>query len=124
MKIRVGKSKKSNGKKLISSIVADLPLEDLEIGGTEYKTTYTSKFRKRQAFVAPDPRRILSAIPGKIIKVLVKKGQKINAGDPVVILEAMKMMNQIAALHDGVIKSVNVREGETIPKKYLLVEME
>ena len=53
-------------------------------------------------------------MPGKILKVLVSEGQKIKMGEPVIIMESMKMEQTIVSSADGVINSINVKEGETI----------
>ena len=53
-------------------------------------------------------------MPGKILKVLVSEGQKIKMGEPVIIMESMKMEQTIVSSTDGVINSINVNEGETI----------
>lgn len=53
-------------------------------------------------------------IPGKIIKVMVKKGDEVKKGDDLLILEAMKMENRIFAQRDGKIKEVLVKENEVL----------
>ena len=61
-----------------------------------------------------NPGDLLALMPGKIIKVLVSEGQKIKMGEPVIIMESMKMEQTIVSSADGVIESLNVSEGETI----------
>jgi acetyl-CoA/propionyl-CoA carboxylase biotin carboxyl carrier protein len=51
---------------------------------------------------------------GTIVKVLVEVGQEVEAGQSVVVLEAMKMENQIAADKSGTIKEIKVSEGDTV----------
>ncbi len=58
--------------------------------------------------------KITSPMPGNIWKVLVKEGQSVKEGDVVVILEAMKMENEIYAPCDGVVTSMLVVEGGTV----------
>ena len=53
-------------------------------------------------------------MPGKIVKVSVSVGQAVKAGDVLVILEAMKMQNEITAASDGTVKAVNVSEGQSV----------
>ena len=125
MAINAKKSKSIAYQKLSNTQPEDYQdMNSLEIGGTEYRTLYNAKFNKRKPFVTANPRMIFSTIPGVIQKVFVKKGQKVSPGEPLVILEAMKMMNQISSLHGGVIKSIHVKEGDTIPKQYLIAELE
>ena len=64
--------------------------------------------------VQGNPGDILALMPGKILKVLVSEGQKIKMGEPVIIMESMKMEQTIVSSTDGVINSINVNEGETI----------
>lgn len=60
-------------------------------------------------------------MPGKIVKVLVKEGQSIKAGDVLLVLEAMKMQNEIPADADGTVKAVNVEAGQNVKVKESLV---
>lgn len=62
-----------------------------------------------------------SPMPGTIISVNVSAGQKVKLGDVVVVLEAMKMENEIKAPKDGTITSVNVNKGDTVDSGTLLV---
>jgi len=64
--------------------------------------------------VQGNPGDLLALMPGKILKVLVSEGQKIKMGEPVIIMESMKMEQTIVSSADGVINSINVNEGETI----------
>jgi biotin carboxyl carrier protein len=96
----------------------------LVINGTRYRTLYNKKFINRKKWEYPDLSKILSYIPGTINEVFVKEGDKINEGDPLVILEAMKMRNVITSHVSGNVVKVNVEEGEKIPKGHLIVQME
>jgi biotin carboxyl carrier protein len=98
-------------------------LVNFTIGGMYYKTTLTNKFKKRSPYQEPDSNLIKAFIPGTIVNIKVKKGQKVEEGEPLLLLEAMKMQNIIAAPKTGKIKKVYVRKGETVTKKQLLVEM-
>lgn len=53
-------------------------------------------------------------MPGKIVDVQVKVGDKVSSGDPVMVLEAMKMENQIIAESDGTIASIAVSKGDMV----------
>jgi biotin carboxyl carrier protein len=91
--------------------------------GAEYKTLYSKKFQNRKAYVIPDPYKIHAFIPGTIIKVHVKEKKKVKKGAPLVILQAMKMNNIILAPFNCVIKKVYVKNGESVPKSHLLIEL-
>ena len=105
-----------------SKVIPEVPMEKLEIGGAIYQTRLTAKFRDRVAWQRPDERKLLSVIPGTIQKLMVAEGDEVLAGTPLVILEAMKMRNEIRALVPGVIRKINVKEGEQVPKSHILLE--
>ncbi len=98
-------------------------LKSLGIEGTRYKTNFTKKFENRQKWEVPDDRKLITFIPGVILKVKVKKGQKVKKGDSLVILEAMKMQNRITIHKDGVIKNIHVKKGQKVMKGMLLLEL-
>ncbi len=54
-----------------------------------------------------------SPMPGTVLKLCVKNGQKVNVGDPIIVLEAMKMENEIVATKSGIV-NINVNEGDKI----------
>ena len=66
------------------------------------------------------------AVPmqGTIVKVLVEVGDKVEAGQSVVVLEAMKMENQIEADKSGTVKAVNVKPGDTVGAGDVVVVIE
>jgi len=63
-------------------------------------------------------------MPGLVVRVQVQPGEKVAAGDPLVVLEAMKMENELKAGAPGVVKSVRVAPGEAVEKGQVLVEFE
>lgn len=105
-----------------SKVVKELPLEELEIGGALYTTRLTTKFRNRTTWECPDERKVLAVIPGTIQKLFVAEGDEVSIGAPLMILEAMKMRNEIRATMPGVVKKIYVKEGELVPKSYILLE--
>jgi len=66
---------------------------------------------------------IKAPIPGIIIDVNVKEGDEIKEGEPLLVLEAMKMENNIPCHRDAVIKKVLVEKGSTVEKGKLLIEL-
>lgn len=95
----------------------------LIIDGDKYRTRYNSKFEKRKIWSNPNPKKITSSIPGTIVKVYIKIGQEVKKGDPILLLEAMKMKNKILFPIDGKVKSIKVKEGERVPKDFMMLEM-
>ncbi len=67
---------------------------------------------------------VLAIMPGKIVRVMVEPGQKVEEGDPVCILEAMKMENELHARKSGTVKAVYVKPGDDVEKDQVLVEIE
>ena len=102
----------------------EAPMESLEIGNALYTTRLTSKFRNRPTWEKPNERMVTAVIPGTIQKVMVKEGDKVKAGTPMLILEAMKMRNEVLSPVEGVIRRIHVSEGEQVPKSHLLVELD
>ncbi len=68
--------------------------------------------------------RLKAPIPGLIARYLVNVGDEVTAGQPVVILEAMKMENEIRAPMNGRVEAIHVDVGETVARGTLLVEIE
>ena len=66
---------------------------------------------------------VKAPMPGNILDVKVAAGASVKAGDVLVILEAMKMENEISAPQDGTIASVNVRKGDVVNSGDLLITM-
>jgi biotin carboxyl carrier protein len=64
--------------------------------------------------------KLLAPMPGMIVKYLVRVGDKVKAGDVVLILEAMKMQNTIAAPVEGTIKAINFKPGDAVSKDDVL----
>jgi biotin carboxyl carrier protein len=99
------------------------PMESLEIGGALYTTRLNNKFKNRESWSKPDEKRIEAIIPGTIQRIMVKEGDEVSTGTALLILEAMKMRNEILAPFSGVVRKIHVKEGEMVPKSYLLIEM-
>ncbi len=64
-----------------------------------------------------------SPMPGKITRILVSEGELIEAGQGVLILEAMKMENEIKAQAAGIVKAVRVSESDAVEKNAILIEI-
>lgn len=67
--------------------------------------------------------QILSPMPGKIVGIKVTEGKTVKKGDVLLILEAMKMENEIVAHQDGTITSINVTVGQSVESGSLLSTM-
>jgi 3-methylcrotonyl-CoA carboxylase alpha subunit len=67
---------------------------------------------------------LAAPMPGKVIAVMVKPGDKVAKGDPLLILEAMKMEHTIAAPADGVVQEIHFAVGEQVPEGAELLKLE
>lgn len=97
-------------------------LQKIVVLGTEYKTNLTKKYENRKSWEAPNPKKVVAHIPGTILEIKVKEGQEVKEGEILLILEAMKMKNEIAAPLDGVISKIHVEIGIKVPKNQLMIE--
>ena len=66
-------------------------------------------------------REVRSGLPGAIFKVLVAEGQSVNKGQPLIIIEAMKMEIEVVSPHDGVVNQLCVKQGDTVVNGQVLV---
>lgn len=98
--------------------------EILQLGESKYKTIIPDNVKNRKLYETPDPKMVFSYIPGLLPEIFVKEGQKVEVGEQLLILEAMKMRNKIRAHISGVIKKIHVKENQNVPKNHLLIEFE
>ena len=85
----------------------DLLLKELGISSGESNTTSD----------------ILAPMPGKVLDILVKEGDDIDIGEPVLILEAMKMENELLSGCSGRVRSIQISVGDSVEKNQLLIEV-
>ncbi|HOP14189.1 MAG TPA: acetyl-CoA carboxylase biotin carboxyl carrier protein subunit, partial [Lentimicrobium sp.] len=71
-----------------------------------------------------DLSKIVSPMPGKVIKVNVPEGEKVYKGQVLLVVEAMKMENNVLSPADGLIKRLYVKEGDTVDGSALLVNLD
>ena len=102
-------------------------LSEVEVGvngsnGSRAKTksTETSSGRPRPAHQG----HVTTAMPGTIVEVLVTTGKKVKAGDPVLVIEAMKMENEVQAPVSGTVIGVFVKKGDSVTPDESLVEIQ
>ena len=68
--------------------------------------------------------KLSAPLPGNITKILVKEGDKVKKGDTIIIMEAMKMENNIVATANAKVKKICVAEGQMVDNKMQLIELE
>jgi glutaconyl-CoA/methylmalonyl-CoA decarboxylase subunit gamma len=72
--------------------------------------------------VTSGPFSVVAPMPGKIIKITAVENQTVSEGEPLLIMEAMKMQNELKAPRAGVVRQLHVKEGEPVsPQQVLLI---
>ena len=95
--------------------------EQKESAQTATSTATATPAATTAAATAATGKPVVAPLPGTINEIKVKVGDKVNAGDTVVILEAMKMQNNIEAESAGTIASINVNKGDAVMEGDTLV---
>ena len=95
--------------------------EERRVKSEEFNSSSASAASTSSASTAGAGKPVVAPLPGTINEIKVKVGDKVNAGDTVVILEAMKMQNNIEAETSGTITSINVNKGDAVMEGDTLV---
>lgn len=96
--------------------------KSLLVENIKYKTLLTRKYLEKKPYAPKNIKKITAFIPGTITNVFVTPKKKVKVGDKLLVLEAMKMRNDIVSPLDGIIKDVYVKEGEKVNKEKILIE--
>lgn len=86
--------------------------------------TQQPQTEKKKKTPVVDSGAVKSPLPGMILEVHVAEGDQVKAGQALLILEAMKMENQIQAPHDGTVKKMYFRNGDTVAEGEVLCEID
>jgi biotin carboxyl carrier protein len=109
------------------SIVADPVggLLDVHVGATPVAVMLNGRRRwgRREdgSGGGSGPQRLVAPMPGKVVRVLVKAGDLVAARQPVVVVEAMKMENELRASREGTVAEIHASEGMSVDAGALLV---
>lgn len=108
-----------------------------EIVGTETNVVISHKrfsasvrdprsFRSRRRTGASEHgvKKIVAPMPGKVVRILAKVGDQVEAGQSVIVIEAMKMQNELKAPKNGVVKKISAVEGAAVEAGQSLAEVE
>ena len=102
----------------------------LKINGTPYHIKLEDEFDQLvnqlglSAVSTQKVSDVKAPMPGMVLEVAAEIGQEIKKGDPLLILEAMKMENVIKSVGEGVVKAIHIKQGEALEKGQLMIEME
>ena len=98
------------------------------IGSAELEITLTDPKRLRgpaaEADAVGGKAEIRTAMPGKVVRILVAKGEEVQKGDSVLVVEAMKMQNEMKSPKDGIVTAIRVSEGDTVGAGDILMVVE
>ncbi len=97
-------------------------LGSLNLPSGQYETRLSTKYEHKAPYRHVSPYNMEAFMPGTIRQICVKVGDSVKKGDKVLILDAMKMDNELLSPVDGTVKSICVEEGQSIPKHALLIE--
>jgi biotin carboxyl carrier protein len=92
------------------------------VGTVENDRARAKKSRQKSAGVGT--KEIRAPMPGRVVKILVKAGDDVEADEPVIVIEAMKMENELRAAAAGKVKSIEVAEDQKIEGDAVLVRFE
>jgi biotin carboxyl carrier protein len=70
--------------------------------------------RAARSLPASGPRELRALMPGKVVKLLVREGDRVNAGTGVIVVEAMKMQNEMKSPKDGRVSRIHIGEGSAV----------
>jgi biotin carboxyl carrier protein len=105
----------------------------------ESRTTTAAKTKAPQKKSAPKTKKepetemaagdigegdVVAPMPGSILEIDVKKGESVSQGDVLIVLEAMKMENEITAAEAGTVKDIKVRVGDSVDAEDILLVIE
>ncbi len=95
-------------------------------GAAEQLVTLTDPSRRAREMDpgGTGPEQVVTMMPGKVVRVLVNEGDEVTAGQGVIVVEAMKMENEISASKDGKVTSLKVGPGESVEGGAVLAVIE
>jgi propionyl-CoA carboxylase alpha chain len=97
---------------------------EVEVDGPTGHLRLTRKARFTDPADAVASGSLLAPMPGTVVSVAVEQGDEVMAGQPVLVLEAMKMQHTVAAPHDGVVAEIDVRAGQQVAAGEVLAVVE
>jgi glutaconyl-CoA/methylmalonyl-CoA decarboxylase subunit gamma len=107
------------------SIAADPVSGQLEVhvGATAIAALLNGRrrWKRKEDGATSGPQRLVAPMPGKVVRVLVNNGDRVTARQPVMVVEAMKMENELRASRDGTVAELHAREGMSVDAGALLV---
>jgi len=95
------------------------------VNGKFFKIERKSALRILEGKVEkPKKQDIRTSMPGRVVKVFVEEGSKVKEGQPILVLEAMKMQNEIKSPQSGIVIKINPKSGDSVETGSLLFSVE
>jgi biotin carboxyl carrier protein len=85
---------------------------------------FLEQSRARSVVNGGDQQRLLASMPGRIVRVLCQASSVVEDGTPLIVIEAMKMQNELCASARATVRTVHVSVGQTVERGALLIEFE
>ena len=111
-----------DGQRVTAQVSSDMAKRWVTVDGQTLMLTKTSG--AKQGVRHDHAGGLIAPMPGQIRSVAVSVGDAVKKGQTLLTMEAMKMEIRIQALKDGVVKSVSVKQGQTVEREQILVEVE
>lgn len=114
-------------------------IAEIEVNGTPFEVEIQKAEKDSQLSIKPAGKveplaavpeknvfgcAIKAPLPGNILKIMVTEGQLVKRSDVLVIMESMKMENNILATEDGVVKKIHIQVGQTVMQDDTLIDFE
>jgi biotin carboxyl carrier protein len=115
---------------LVAGQVLEAQPRDCEVKFGQERFTVHAESERARASARPTggdargSREVIAPMPGRILTVACTPGQAVQKGTPLIVMEAMKMQNELSAKADHVVRAVHVASGDSVERGALLIELE
>ncbi len=114
---------------LAGQLVEAQPSEqEVRLGGQRFTASAESERDRASAAAKGSDARgsneLVAPMPGRIVRVACAVGEAVQKGSPLIVIEAMKMQNELYAKQDATVRAVHVKNGDTVERGAVLVELE
>ena len=117
----------------VNGVAYDVTVDEKGNGGASAAPTAAPVAKAAAPAAAPAPAQkvsqagnisVTAPMPGKILSIKVKEGDSVHSGDVLLVLEAMKMENDIVAPKDGTVVSINTKVGDSVESAQVLIGLQ
>ena len=117
----------------VNGVAYDVTVDEKGNGGTSAASAAAPVAKAAAPAATPAPAQkvsqagnisVTAPMPGKILSIKVKEGDSVHSGDVLLVLEAMKMENDIVAPKDGTVVSINAKVGDSVESAQVLIGLQ